>query len=323
LPFVLEQSGRQFASLSQALAEATSGDTLLINGPGPYLVRPLTIRGKDLTLQAAPGSNPCLELIPWGRAELIPHSKAELISLYVPTVQQALLTTDRPLTLRGLELRLRASPRESDSGPGHLVYSQGASLSLHHCRLITQRRAAGVVCRGSPHLEMRACRVESAGLALSLEAANSACDILLAENCLEVQGKGEAALSVWQPELATPLPVRLTLNKNQIRASRILALRRLQGGMSLTAQDNHFIFDEGLLDFTLCGPAEVWPRSTSERAELLPRYTWSGRDNHYTWKRAWIRMEEADVSVASLSNWQTFWNTSEPGSVEERMKEGE
>jgi hypothetical protein len=168
---------------------------------------------------------------------------------------------------------------------------------------------------------MNGCRVESAGLALSLETAHSACDIQLVENCLEVKGKGEAALSVWQPELASPVPVRLTLEKNQIRASRILALRRLQGQLGLVTQDNHFLFDEGLLDFSLCGPVEGGRRPTSGRAELFPLVTWSGRNNHYTWNKTWIRLEQTDFPVSSLSDWQTFWDISEPGSAEERRKE--
>ncbi len=93
LPFVLEGRPGGFATLAEAVAAAEDGAVVLVHGPGPFPTPPLSWRGRALTVRATSGERPCLEMAsaadPW----------------------QALLTTDRDLTLEGLELRSRPAAR--------------------------------------------------------------------------------------------------------------------------------------------------------------------------------------------------------------------
>ncbi|HEY1861202.1 MAG TPA: serine/threonine-protein kinase, partial [Gemmataceae bacterium] len=80
--------GTRFANMAAALEAAQDDDIVTIQGNGPWPTEPLTIRDKTLTLQAAPGCRPSLRLTPSpGRRPW-----------------QALLTSNRPLTLIGLDL---------------------------------------------------------------------------------------------------------------------------------------------------------------------------------------------------------------------------
>src|SRR5262249_32556805 len=117
--FLLQGSAETYPTLAAALAGAADGDTVLVRGDGPYATGPLRVTGKALTLRAAPGAHPVLHLDapaqPW----------------------QALLTTDRPLALEGIELR-----RAQGGEPGHLLYATGASLRMDRCRVTAPHHSA-------------------------------------------------------------------------------------------------------------------------------------------------------------------------------------
>ena len=135
--------------MAEAVAAADDGAVVTVHGPGPYPTPPLTWRGRSLTLRAAPGERPCLEMTaaaadPW----------------------QALLTTDRDLTLEGLELRLQ--PAVGGGSTGRLICCERAALRLTDCRL-SAPTGAGIVQRNGGELTLQACRIETGGTAVSVE----------------------------------------------------------------------------------------------------------------------------------------------------------
>src|SRR5262249_33733531 len=87
-PFEILERAVSCTTLRQPLAAAQDGDTILIHGRGPFVTGPLEVRGKSLTLRAAPGARPALVRGP----------------AHAPAPGQALLATDRALTLEGIDL---------------------------------------------------------------------------------------------------------------------------------------------------------------------------------------------------------------------------
>src|SRR5205807_638831 len=89
-PFVVfteeGRAERRFAMLAEAVAAAASGDTIEIRGNGPFVVRPIDLGTKALTLRGGTRFSPVLKLA------------AEAVQADLP-----LLTTRAALVLEGLE----------------------------------------------------------------------------------------------------------------------------------------------------------------------------------------------------------------------------
>ena len=131
LPFTIEGRSPGYASLAKAIAAAREGDRITIHGPGPFVTPPLSWQGKTLTLRAATSSRP------------------RLLRKAGDDPWQALLQTDRSLTLQGLDLAVA-----DDSLPGRktstapLIRCTQAPLNLTNCRLTCRGNGAALVARG-------------------------------------------------------------------------------------------------------------------------------------------------------------------------------
>jgi 1-deoxyxylulose-5-phosphate synthase len=277
--FTVEGRPGRFDTLAAAVAAAQSGDTVVLHGPGRVAAPPLAWAGKALTLRAAPGGRPVLELTapehPW----------------------QALLCADSELTLEGLELR-HALPREA----GPLVCVEGAALRLRDCVLYSAGGGPLVVCRGGPGLTLRGCRLDAGAVGASAEVGAGPCRVTLEGNTVTVREPSGVALSLWAAELTAPAAAAVRLAENACSAGRVAAFRGLAGPLTLTAEGNHFRFREAVLSFDHYAPEE-WRRTT----------TWRGRDNRFDGPGAWLRVEGLPVGVRDLAGWQRLWDEPSPG----------
>src|SRR5262249_39982616 len=157
---------------------------------------PVSWRGKALTVRAAPDCRAWLERLP---------------SPDPPW--QALLTSDRPLTLRGLELRLGpdgpAGGAAVAPAEGPAVCVQGAALALEDGRLRSAGRAPLVVVRDGGELGVKACRLEAGAVALSVEVGYTPCRVRLEGNTCTVREASGVVLSLWAAEVRGPTPVEV------------------------------------------------------------------------------------------------------------------
>ena len=287
LPFILEGREGGFGSLAGAVAAADDGAVVTIHGAGPYRIPPLTGRGRSLTLRAAPGARPVLQAAapaadPW----------------------EALLTTDRDLTLEGLDLH---SPPGSG---GRLICCERAALRLTDCRL-TAPGGAGVVYRNGGELSLRGCRVETFGAAISVEVgAQKTCKVRIADTLLDVRERGGAAVALWAPAVHVPTAVDLELTGDTVRAGRATALTGLPAGLRVAARGNDFYYGDSLLSCAgFCG-RNAWKSGA----------IWEGRDNRYHGPGAWLTIDGAPAEVRNLDDWRGLWGGAEPGSREETAR---
>jgi serine/threonine-protein kinase len=224
-PFLVASSSVGHATLEAAVAAAAAdGDTITISGDGPFTIAPLSVTGKALTLRAAPGARPSLRRrgpsVAW----------------------QSLLASDRPLALEGIELR-----QDTAGAPSHLVYVSGGSLRLSNCRVAAPHQSAPVVARGVALVELRDCQLVAGRLALCVEATSGApCQLVLSGNTIAVEDADAAAVSVWAADRRVG-PVSIDLEGNEMHGARILSLRELAGGATVTRRNNRFVFGEALL----------------------------------------------------------------------------
>ncbi len=288
LPFVVEGRPGGFATLAEAVAAADDGAVVVVHGPGVYPTPPLAWRGRSLTLRAAPGGRPCLEMAasttdPW----------------------QALLTTDRDLTLEGLDLR--APPGAGHGAVGRLICCERAALLLTDCRL-SAPGGAGVVYRNGGELTLRDCRVESGGTAVSVEVGEQKiCKVRIIHTTLEVRDPSGAALALWAPEVRKPAAVDVELTGDAITAARATALTALPAGVRITANGDDFSFRDALLSCAGYAGRDGWRRAT----------TWDGRDNRYHSSGVWLNIDGAAADLRDLAAWRELWPGGEVGSQEQ------
>ena len=272
-----------FASLAEAVAAADDGATITVHGPGLFLTPPLSWRGRSLTVRAALDGRPCLEMTagadPW----------------------QALLATDRDLTLEGLDLR--APP---GGAAGRLICSERAALRLNDCRL-SAPAGAGVVHRNGGELTLQGCRVETGGTAVSVEVgAQATCKVRIIDTTLKVRDLSAAGLALWAPEVRRPTAVDVELAGDTVAAARAMALTALPAGVRVAAHGNVFTFRDALLSCAGYADREGWRRAT----------TWDGGDNHYNGSGEWLIIDGGAADVRSLAAWRGLWR-GEVGSRED------
>ena len=278
-PFIIEGRQGGFASLAEALATAEDGAVVIIRGNGPYATPPLIWRGRSLTLRAAPDCRPCLEI------------KASASDPW-----QALLTTDRDLTLQGLDLRTLPD-RYGRSAGGRLIYCERANLRLIDCRL-TAPDGAGVVQRNGGELSLTNCRVKTGGTALSVEVGgNKICQVRINNTLLDAHAPTAAGLALWAREIHQAATVEVELTNDTIRASRATALTAIPGIVRFKASGNHFFFRDGLLSCAGYADQEAWRRAT----------TWEGRDNRYHGSGPWLQLDGRATAISGLAAWRALW----------------
>jgi serine/threonine-protein kinase len=289
LPFVIEGRLSGFASLAEAVAAADDGAVVTVQGHGPYATPPLSWFGRALTLRAASSERPCLEMTasasdPW----------------------ETLLTTDRDLTLEGLDLR--ALPVSSGGNTtGRLICCEWAALRLTDCRL-SAPCGAGVVHRNGGELVLQDCRVETGGTAVSVEVGQQkSCRIRIADTTLDSCGPGGAGLAVWAPELRQATAVDVELVGDTITAARAAALTGLPAAVHITARNNEFFFRDALLSCAGYADRQGWRRGTA----------WEGRDNRYHGAGPWLTIDGASAAMRGLRAWRESWRADETGSDEE------
>jgi serine/threonine-protein kinase len=283
-PFIVAGSQTAHTTLAAAVAAAGDGDTVTIRGEGPFLIEPIIVTGKALTLRAAPGSRPSLYFARPAAA------------------WQALVSSDRPLALEGLDLH--EAPGDE---PAHLVCVTGGSLRLIGCKLTAPRRAAPVVARGAGRVELRDCQVRAGGLALCAEVVPGVpCEVVLTGNRIEVRDTGAAALSVWAGDRHAE-PTCIEMEANEVRAPRVLSLGELTAGVAAAARHNRFDFREALLCANGFAEPDGWRRAV----------TWQGRENHYRGPGDWLCVDGQPAGARGFAAWQGIWGA-EPESAEER-----
>ncbi|MCI0463792.1 MAG: serine/threonine protein kinase [Gemmataceae bacterium] len=283
---------RSFAGLEAAVAAARAEDTVVLHGEGPFRTRPLAIQGKALTLRAEAGSRP----------------RVELAALPTDRPWQALLATDRPLVLEGLELGHPG--REETRGPAgatYLVYADPARVRLLRCRLLSPQGTALLVCRRTQHLELTDCLLLAHASACCVEVGAGPVPVLeLRGNTFEVKDRRGAALAVWAGEDPTQAAIKLLLERNRLEAGRIAAFAGLTRGVEIRAQDNTFAFHEALLSFVGFPGPEGCRRATR----------WCGARNRYQASADWLCIDGQPDALRSLKEWQTAWPIQELGSSE-------
>jgi hypothetical protein len=130
---------RKFETFDEAVVAADHGDVLEIRGDGPFETDGVVVRGRALTIRAAPGYQPVLSLSARGR-----DKNRAVFDGY-----------SAPLTMEGLTLqRIGSSPTEA----GALIYTETSPLRFANCRFVVKdNNAVAVWGHLSSTMDVRNC----------------------------------------------------------------------------------------------------------------------------------------------------------------------
>lgn len=262
-----------FPTLAEAIASAADGEIITVHTSGPFVTPPLSWSGKALTLRAAEGTRPRLEL----RASDEPW--------------QALLQSDRALTLEGLELAEVTDSSWKPSRPQTpLIRCTHAPLYLTNCWLRSASDGTAIVARNPSEIIVRGCGIEAGSVSLSVEVGQAGSARIRIENTrLIVRGNAGTALSLWAAEIRRTTLVTLELDGNTIECDRFASLRDLPATLWITARDNRFLFRTALLGYSGFADRDAW-RDT----------VWQGNGNSYCGPATWLWVEDNPVSFADV-----------------------
>lgn len=316
---ILAAQGRPqqfYRTLNDAVRSSASGDTIEVRGNGPYVCSPVQVRGKALTIRAAPGSRPVLHL----EAQKAPDTRP-------------LLDTDSPLVLEGLVLERQV---EADGAPGHpernaFVYSWRAPVHLANCRLLGGRQCVGLWLSESPACELRNCEFFGADFHAAVDWTMPAGGRLALENCVVATGphgivvhqkqaiKDQATIRLTHCTWLTAEPIGYWL-WTPIRSMLEPHEGEAIPSVRLAASNN--IFDAGSFLMNFVQVDQEKPLDPPQIQEALPRLlSWGGQRNLYPprgpvagrflimgYKKAGKDSQPCISDICDVAGWKRLWN---------------
>ena len=290
--FRIGVDGPTFGGFERAVAIAKTGETIFVQGDGPFILRGISCRGKALTIKAGAGFHPRFDFVPLQR----------------DISWDPLFFADKALTLEGIDLNY-AEPNSGPTGSAiaHLIYIEDAPLKLVGCKLTATNAQAPIVARRAQNIDIDDCTVTAHASALCLEIGpHDSTKISLRRSQFEVREPGAAVAVFW-----AHAPLRghceVNLEHNEFTGSRLLALNGLERAFSVHATDNRFHFQQSLLAIT----------STNPVLSLAGLIRWDGSKNRFAAGAKWVTLNSVGQPIGSLVEWKKCWNCEESGSLEE------
>jgi uncharacterized protein (TIGR03067 family) len=302
---------QQFATLADAVAAANNGDTIEVNGDGPFASEPIHIAGKALTIRAGRGFQPVINLQP-------KEGK----------IEDPLLETDSPLVLEGLALQRLETWQ---GGRGHperngLLLVWKAPIRAANCRFLTKTSCVGIWAIESSVCDLRNCAFGGPNLHAAVDWTSPPRGALNLENCLLLAGPhGLVIHQKWTD--AESSSVRLT--HNTLSANVLLeywlwapiqdVLAQVKDpAFRIEAKANLFDTPGHVLDFKQIDQSK--PLAAKEAETALPRLvSWRERRNIYPAKPHQLlllssagcgevlRVPVSPSGVGTTAEWGRYW----------------
>lgn len=304
---------RAFPTLQEAVAEATTGAIIEIQGDGTHEIKStITTDGKQLTIRSLPGSAPILAI-----------SNNEIVSG---------LVTDTDLVLEGLTFRLiPQNANELDRGPKRkAVHCVSGNLHVSNCRFdVMNSRSDSLNC--ITVVDAKQCEIRNSEFYSGLS--NTALDIgmvpeteLIVENNLIAAGSAiEIAFPIRHVPEAAP---SVRIDRNLFSAVSGLRIRLTPQRsrphirpVPVTAEGN--VWD---VDFLL----SLMPQPIKEnqsRPDLSQRVIehmmqWHSKENLFRLRQAYVGLSVPNQKIRAMRNlstldqWNALWRSSESSSVQ-------
>ena len=301
------------ATLEDAIYRAQDGDIISIQNSGPFICPPIRIRNKAITLVAATGTRP----------------RIQLQSTYVEQ-SAPLIWSDSPLILEGIDLEWNASQATSlKPATKCIVIVDRGTFFAANCRFFISNGTAGISLRNVPKTVLRNCEIHSGsgnGIVLSGNIKRS----LRITNGIH-SGRTTLALP-YRRGGVPPTSVRIkdcTMINANFLALRVLrpvprnALNPIRINKPLRIETTTSVLRCSDAIITLAMGREFPISRQPQRNSILTRVLkWNEYRNLYDSGGPFVSLRQlgksesrpAPWSPQSLDDWNHFWNLNNTGS---------
>ena len=282
-----------FSTLDEALQAAHSGETVRINGNGPYKAGHVELN-KDVTIQAGFGYAPVIKYeVGVNRLGIQLRPETD------PNARDIFAVTGGNVTLEGLRLQLDA-PNTKKPVPWRAVTVKTGSLRLLNCTISEGKKAGmtGVIIEAPGRMVIRNCLIVGGVAAVGIVANGQ--QELVFDNSVAFSQSG-FALSLDE-KTKTPPELKLSISNSVIQVKDVITSPKASGQIEVTSRLSVYQADWIGANF-LSGPSETKGRS------------WKGTLNLYDVKQ-WVGAagKPAAAGIKDVRGWIKLWGNVESDS---------
>jgi hypothetical protein len=281
----------RFPTLEAAIGAAKPGESIRIDGEGPYKVSHLDLK-QDITIQAGFGVTPVLTF-EVGKDRLGITRKPATD----PTARSMINVNGGKVTFEGVRFQMDP-PALKPPVPWSGLLVKGGSLRLLNCSFSESNKqgTAGVVMEATGQLVVRNSLLVGGRAGIEL-VGNGRQEVVLDNSIIF----SNAGFSVTNDAKKTPADVSLAITNSLIQAKDIVAAPKLTGKISVAC-------------FRSALQADWIGSNFLAAASGAKDRTWRGNANIYDVKQ-WIGFNgTATATVKDDKTWNTFWGGTDKGS---------
>lgn len=281
--------GPRYLTLEEAIKASKPGDTIRIDGSGPFALPHMNV-AHDLTIQAGYGYSPVLTYaIGFDAMGLRSNPKTD------PNARHLLRVTKGTLTLEGLFLQMDG-PRTVKDVPWNAVVAQGGKLRVLNCTISegTREGMAGIQITGPADVDVMNTQLIGGRAAIEFVAGGT--QSVTVENSILF---ADTAVSVVQSG-APGEKVIIHLDRVAAQSPNMFHFPKVTTPIDIVSS--------GVAYFGDSMGMSMLPNSRGHDG-----ITWTGSSNLYD-VRNWIGSSGSAVAtVKDAASWNTFWGGSDEG----------
>jgi hypothetical protein len=320
----------RFNSLDEALAAVQAGETIRIDGNGPYPLKNLELN-KDLTLQAGFG------YVPVFKFELgVNRLGIKLNPEKDPLARNAIYVTKGKVTLEGLHLQMDPPALKTKTAWGG-VAMLGGELRLLNCTIseATRQGMASVVLAAPGRLVVRNCFL--VGGRAGVEVVAQGKQEVLVQNCAIYSTTGIQA--IIDPQTKKPADITLDLRQSSVQAEDAFSFPGLTGNLQIKSHGVAYRSNWIGSNF-LASASDVKGRSFEGAHNLYDVKDWIGAKgqknpkvtNAKSWSQLWSGKDKDSfnrtATFVTIRNFGNFnhqlniqdWQVELPNSAESQLQ---
>jgi len=274
----------KFNSLVEVVAAAKAGETVRINGNGPYVVGNLELK-QDITIQAGFGMAPVIKF-EVGKSRLGIRLRPETDV----NARNMITVLGGQVTLEGLRLQMDA-PTMKPAIAWNTVLVKGGSLRILNCTISegNKQGSAGISLRAPGQLVVRNSLI--VGGRAGIECIAAGAQHVLLDNSVIFSNTAFKVANDLQTK--APAQVQLNIRRSAIQAKEVVDLAKVVGKVGVDSTSNVIQADALGSNFLV--------------TEKDKNRNWSGSANLYDIK-TWIGASGKPVaSIKDAKSWSEFW----------------
>jgi hypothetical protein len=279
----------RYDTLEEAVAKAMPGETIRVNGNGPWKVGNLELKS-DITIQAGFGYSPVFKF-EVGKNRLGIKLKPETDA----NGRHMIHVTGGHVTLEGVRLQMDPPKDIKKALPWRAITVKSGSVRLLNCSIseTTKQGSVGIVNEAAGNVVIRNGLIVGGKAAVEL-VGNGAQELVIDNSVIFSYG---GVIVSNEEKAKQPADVTIDIANSVFQVKEVVLAPKLKGKIAVSSRVSVYQADAIGLNF-LAGPGDKKDRS------------WRGSVNLYDVKQ-WVGANGKPGDVADAKDWLKFWGNAE------------